>query len=78
MKQYEWLKPIGNQTWNLKKFGSHAKHMRWGHGTAYPSLDLRKPLFWKFQYPIRSTPFWFKSAVYSSGSRVFQNYNRDE
>ncbi|MCF6347915.1 MAG: hypothetical protein L3J20_06415 [Flavobacteriaceae bacterium] len=78
MEKHTWLKPIGNQTWNLNKFSSHAKHMRFGHGKAFPSLDLGKPLFWKFQYPIRSTPLWFKSAVYSSGSRVFQNYKRNE
>jgi len=42
MKSYPILKPLGNQTWNLTKFGSQASHMHWAHFQAYPSLGLGK------------------------------------
>ncbi len=78
MEQYEWLKPIGNQAWNLKKFSSHAKHMRFGHGKAFPSLRLKKVPYWRFTYPIMATPTWFKAGVVSGGMRGFEYNKRND
>ncbi len=75
MEQYTWLKPIGNQTWNLKKFSSHAKHMRWGHGQTYYRKGYA---YWRFAYPVMATPSWLKAGVVSGGFRGIQSYNRDD
>jgi hypothetical protein len=69
---------IKNQMFNLKRYGSQASHMRWGHGTGYPSLGLDPIPFAKLAYPIMGTPTWFKAGVISSGMRGFENYKRDE
>jgi len=75
MKKYPWLKPIGNQTWNLKRFGSQASHMRWGHGQRY--LDIQYS-YWRFAYPVMATPTWFKAGVVSGSMRGIENYKRDD
>ncbi len=67
-----WLKPIGNQTWNLTRFNSQVSHMRWAHGNAFPSLGLGRIPLWQAWYPISSTPTWFKSGIVSYGGRAIQ------
>lgn len=54
MESYTWLKPLGNQAWNITTFSSRASHMRWAHGTRYlnqPAINGSRLL-----YPISSTP----------------------
>lgn len=60
MSKYTWLKPIGNQAWNLTTFSSQASHMRWAHYTAYPSLGLSAIPGARLLYPITSSPMGFK------------------
>ncbi len=78
MENQPWLKPIGNQTWNLKLYSSQASHMRWGHGKAFPSEELPRIPYWKIVYPISSTPSWFKFNGVYSGGRIGENYLRNE
>ncbi|MBO0592103.1 hypothetical protein I2486_11860 [Cellulophaga sp. E16_2] len=78
MERQPWLKQIGNQTWNLKRFGSIASHMRWGHGNAFPSEELSRIIYWKLAYPISSAPWWFRLGGISTGGRLYQNIERDE
>jgi RHS repeat-associated protein len=75
MKKYPWLKSIGNQTWNLTRFDSQAAHMRWGHFTAYPSLQLGKIPGARVLYPISSTPSWLKLGFVTHGGRTFAQKN---
>ncbi len=67
-----------HKTWNLNKFSSHAKHMRWSHGNAYPSLRLKKVPYWRFAYPIKATPSWFKASIISGGLRGYNIFKTDD
>ncbi len=63
MQNSQLLKTLGNQTWNLTRFGTQASHMRWAHGAAYPSLGLAKIPGAKYLYPLTSTPLWFRLGL---------------
>lgn len=74
MDKYPFLLKYGNQTWNLKRFGNHASHMRWGHGQNY--LGKRYP-YWKQLYFIKSTPTWFKASFISTNGRIIESNLND-
>ena len=63
MAQHTWLKPIGNQAWNLTRFSDQVSHMRWAHGRAFPSLALGTIPGWQTMYLFSSTPIWFKAGL---------------
>ncbi len=69
MNKHVWLKPIGNQAWNLTRFSSQASHIRWGHG--YKFGDQSAIWGWKFLYPISSTPLGFKLGIASSTGHIY-------
>lgn len=69
MESFPWLKPLGNQTWNLTRFSSQAEHMRWGHFQTYGGV--RYP-FARYLYPVTATPMWFKTTMFSTGGRLLQ------
>ena len=73
MEEYSWLKPIGNQVWNLTRFETQAAHFRWAHFKAYPSLGFDEIRGAQYLYPISSTPGWLKFATYSIGGRMIGN-----
>jgi hypothetical protein len=60
MEAHPWLKPIGNQTWNLTRFDTQASHMRWGHFQTYGGI---KYPFAEALYPFTATPSWFKAGL---------------
>lgn len=70
MKQYPFLKPFGNQLWNLKSFSTQASHMRWAHGQNY--LGSKIP-FSGLAYPISSTPNWFRFGGASIGIKLLDD-----
>jgi len=72
MEDYPFLKPIGNQTWNLTRFESQASHMRWAHFKAYPSLGLGKIPGAPLLYPFSSTPVWLRLGVTSYSVKAAQ------
>ncbi len=75
MDKYTWLKPIGNQAWNFTRFSSQADHMRWAHGYKF-LLDPAIP-YWKFAYPISSTPSWFKLGSASASGHIYSILQKD-
>ncbi|SFQ02362.1 RHS repeat-associated core domain-containing protein, partial [Pseudarcicella hirudinis] len=68
MAQHTWLKPIGNQAWNLTRFSTHASHMRWAHGTSY-GLQSSIP-GWQAMYIFSSTPNYFKFGLLPQTMRL--------
>lgn len=66
MKEYPALLAIGNQPWNIIKFGDHATHIRYAHGQSYKGLEglgyLGQAWF--------SSPLWFKSGLLSGAGRI--------
>ena len=62
MNSFPILRPLGNQAWNLTKFGTQSSHMRWAHGQSY--LGTEAPFLWQLWLPISSTPQWLKLGIY--------------
>ncbi|MEM7160822.1 MAG: hypothetical protein AAF487_00145 [Bacteroidota bacterium] len=77
MKRYLFLKPIGNQSWNLTRFSSHASHRIWAHGGNYMGTSIGGT---EFLYPFTSTPNWFNFGLvpYTAGRLTNSNSFRPE